>query len=360
MKILFVIDSLGSGGAQRQSVTLSRLFVEQGYKVEFLVYHDANFFKPLLLEKNIKINRIIAKSNIDRILKVRKFIRQNNQNAVISFLDTPNLLACIAAIGGKSWKLIISERSGNKQNFDTRKHKLYRWFYRFTDTIVCNSERAKQMWTEYCPQYANKLTTIYNTVQLPKILTEYIPKREDKLQIVVFASYQYIKNPIGVVKVLCLLNKEERSKIHIDWYGRKQGYDTKAYGEAIQLIESNHLNDTVCLHDTISNVADIMNQADVVGLFSQYEGLSNTICEGMLIGKPIIMTKVSDYDVLVDSTNGFLCDWDKPDTIKKALIQASNLTIEELIEMGKVSKQKEENLFSPQQIIDKWLFIINL
>ena len=43
MKILCLIDDLGSGGAQRQLVNLSKGFVSRGHEVSFLVYHPADF-----------------------------------------------------------------------------------------------------------------------------------------------------------------------------------------------------------------------------------------------------------------------------------------------------------------------------
>ena len=47
MKILCVIDSLGSGGAQRQMVNLARGFKSKGYDVEMLIYYpQLNFFRP--------------------------------------------------------------------------------------------------------------------------------------------------------------------------------------------------------------------------------------------------------------------------------------------------------------------------
>jgi len=363
MKILCIIDSLGSGGAQRQIVTLAQLFIEHGYVVEFLVYHDAGFFKPLLLEKGIKINHIVSKSNIDKIIKIRKFIRYNNNDIVVSFLDTPNFLACIAAIGGKSWKLIISERSGNKQRFNKRKHRIYRWFYRFADAIVCNSERSKQMWFEFCPQYIKKIITIYNTVHLQDISTEYIPKRDHKLHIVITASYQYLKNPIGLVKALCLLNENEREKIKIDWYGSNNisSYGTKIYDEALKLITENNLTTIINLNGETHNSSNIMNQADIIGLFSEYEGLPNAICEGMMIGKPIIMSRVSDYDVLVDNKNGCLCEWDNPQSISDAFSTMINKSESDLQIMGQESIKKAKELFDKEKIMKQWgeLFVTN-
>jgi hypothetical protein len=359
-QLLFFLDSLGPGGAQRQMTTLAKLFALRGYKVSLLVYHDEDFFESDLIKNNILLIKVLNKSYFRRIIKIRKIIRQSSPNVVISFLDTPNFLACIAAIGRKKWKLIISERSNNPQQFKGIKQKTYRYFYKFADIIVFNSNSAKHRWHESCPQYTNKMATIYNTVLLDKITTKYIPRQNNKLNIVIVASYQYIKNPIGVVNALSLMNKEERNKIKIDWYGSNQvsSYGKKAYDEAKALIEKNHLQSFITFNDSNKNIANVMNEADMIGLFSQYEGLPNTICEGMMMSKPIIMTRVSDYSVLVSEDNGFLCDWDNSETIKNALVVASNLSVEKLKIMGNISKHKAENLFSSKIVIDKWMSII--
>lgn len=72
---------------------------------------------------------------------------------------------------------------------------------------------------------------------------------------------------------------------------------------------------------------------------------NNVICEGMMIGKPIIMTHVADFELLVDKNNGFLCDWDNPLSIRDTLQKAINLTNEDLIRIGENSKNKAEKLF---------------
>ena len=88
------------------------------------------------------------------------------------------------------------------------------------------------------------------------------------------------------------------------------------------------------------------------------EGLPNAICEGMMNGKPIIMTKVSDYADLVDDTNGVLCDWDNPESIKYALLDAMQWSVDELREKGINSKNKAENLFSSKVIMNQWIKLI--
>lgn len=356
MKILFLIDSLGSGGAQRQIVTLSKMLKDIGYNVSVLCYTYANFFAEYLEEADIPIHCVNKSNYIERIFSVRRFIRRGNYDAVISFLDVPNFLNCFAAIGGRSWKVITSERSAKKELLRSRQGRIFAWFQRYSDAIVCNSNNAKEMWIEYYPRYKNKLEVIYNPVILPTISSKYICKRNGKLHIVVAASYQYLKNPIGLIKALILLNENERKKIKVDWYGRIEVTkgDRRAYDDAVSLIQDNNLHDIIQLHKPTNDILNRMNEADVVALFSELEGLPNAICEGMMIGKPIVMSKISDFSVLVDSSSGFLCDWDSPESIKKVLISAVNLSDVQLAEMGVKSKEKAEKLFSSETIINQW------
>lgn len=360
-KILLLIDNLGSGGAQRQIVTLALLLKKRGEDVSLLTYSNENFFLKEIKKNNIPIHYCNAKNYLNRIFKVRRYIRKGNYQAVISFMDVPNFLNNFAAIGGKRWKVITSERSSKENYLLSKKGKLFAWFQRFSDAIVCNSHNAKTMWEKYYPQYIDKLKVIYNPVILPKINSEYTPRKNGKTNIVIAASYQHIKNPIGVINALLLLNTREKEQIKINWYGQIEvtTANTKAYDEAVELIEKHKLHKIICLHGPTKNILNLMKKADFVGLFSELEGLPNAVCEGMMIGKPIIMSRVSDYSVLVDEANGYLCDWNKPETIKKALVAARKITNEELAAKGLCSKKKAEKLFEPNTLLNSWLDIIH-
>lgn len=360
-RILFLSPNLDSGGAERQIVTVASLFNDKGYDVEFLCYIEGNFYEHILKAKGIKVHWINQFNYFKRMFTVRRFIRKGGYNAIVSFLQTPCFLNNFAAVGGKKWKVITGERNSKEYFFKTKKGKIFAWFQRYSDVIVCNSENARKMWLKYYPQYEHKLKVIYNTVTLQPVSTKYIPKRDGRLHIVVAASYQYLKNPIGVVKALALMSDEEKEKIRIDWYGRKEAVrgDTRAYDEAIELIKQHGLGDVIALHEDTKDIHNRMHEADMVGLFSRVEGLPNAICEGMSLGKPVIMSKVSDYNVLIDESNGFLCDWDSAESIRDVFIKASSLTIDKLVQMGECSRHKAERLFENASVIDKWIDVVN-
>lgn len=355
-----IIPSLGSGGAERQFVTLAIMFKKQGIDVECLLYHDDLFYINLLEDNLIKTYIIKPKNYLDRILKVRKFIIFNDYYAVISFLESADFLNTISAIGTRNWKCITTELSAKKTTFISFKGKIFSWFRRYSDIIVCNSHNSMKMWSEYYPSYYKKLCVIYNPVILPEISLDYVCKRNGKLNVVIAASYQYLKNPIGLVQALILMDEKTRNKIEIYWYGRKEVNpgDLRAYNEATTLINTNNLQEVIHLNDATKDIANKMYLADIVGLFSKLEGLPNAICEAMMIGKPIIMSKVSDYNLLVDESNGFLCDWNNPETIKHALEKAINLNTNELLSLGNNSRNKALKLFSPDNVVNQWMKIL--
>ena len=354
-KILVFIDSLGSGGAQRRSVNIAVLLKNRGYNVSFLVYHDDMFFAGKLHDNNIPVTIIKGVNYLDRIIKIRTYLNKIDVDVVISFMETPNFIACVSKIGHKKWALITTESSAKMSTFLSKKNKFYNLFHRLSDVKVCNSFNALRMWEKYYPQYADSYKVIYNPVMIDKdLLKECRSLDHKKKEIIVAASYQELKNPIRLIEALNRLNSFERQLIHIDWYGRR---DTIIYTECLNLIERDHLEDTISFHGESRDIYSIMKESHCVALFSTVEGMPNTICEGITLGKIILMSKVSDYDVLVNG-NGFLCDPFSVDSICETLKKFIYLGTQE---MGEMMNRSEElsKLFEPDNIMDDWEKIIN-
>lgn len=354
-KILFLADDLCSGGAERQMTTIACLLKQRGYDITMYCYGRADFYAEILNNAQVPIIWAYAPNYIKRIINVRHHIRKSRYDVVISFLPTCNFLNNISAIGGKDWKIITGERSARTSSFSTLRGKLFAWLQKYADYIVCNSYNAALGWEKFKPMYKDKLKVIYNNVSLGVIRSDYIPKKDKKVHFVVAATYQFLKNPLGLIDALMLMSEHQRSCLVIDWYGRiNVGGDSQAYDRSCELVKKYGLNDTLHLNTDTKDIADIMNQADAIMLLSWIEGLPNVICEAMAIGKPIIMSKVSDYSTLVDETNGFLCNWDEPESIKDAILSLTSCDERKLCQMGAASKRKATKLFSSEHVIQRW------
>lgn len=359
MKILCVIDSLNQGGAQRQLIGLALGFKERGHEVSFLTYHNLSFFNHLLDNSGISITCLEEPSYLIRILKMRFFIRKGKYDAVLSFLEASGFICEVVGLPVRKWKLVVGERSANPYIFDSFKLKAYRWFHFLSDYVVANSYANIQLVKTINPLLSkSKCKVIYNTIDfnLWKPSLDYTPRKGGKLRIVIAARYHPYKNLEGLIDALSHLSLSERAEVKIEWYG---------INEAEQLQKENSKIKKYCLENVISllpattEMIRITQEADVVGLFSFYEGFPNTVCEGMACGKTVICSSVSDLPIFLAGNKNLLCDPNNPLSIANTLRYVIRLNNEELILMGQENRRSAQIHFSKENIVSQYLSLFS-
>lgn len=358
MKLLCVIDSLGSGGAQRQLVNLAVSFKKKGHDVDFLIYYKDNFYLDYLEKNKINVIQAIEGNYLKRILKMRKIIRSGQYDSILSFLEVPNLICELASFPFKEWKLVVGERSANPKIFFSKKLKLYRKFHFFADAVVANSFENINIVRKVNPALSSsKCHVIYNMVDFDKWApnrSEYIFRKNGKLKIVIAARHHYLKNLNVLVEAVHLLSHNEKDQLHIEWYGRVEDH---SYEDAVKKISEYGLDKIFFFHDPVPEINQIVNKADVVGLFSFYEGLPNTVCEGMVNSKPIIASNVSDVARLIDED--FIFNPENPVELSQLLEKILQMSKHELQQVGFQNRKKALELFDENFISDKYLDLMS-
>lgn len=360
MKILCVIEDLGSGGAQRQLVELAMSLAEEN-ELFFLIYHKHCFdlYSKKLEEANIKIDCIDEDNYLLRLKKMRFFIRNGNYDVVISFLEASCFICELSSFPFKKWKLIVGERSANPNIFKSLKLMIYRWFHLRADWVVSNSRANLDMLFKICPILPKRKTrVIYNALDLSYWYPDYNLRRfADKLEILVAASHQYLKNLNGLIEAVNLLPIEIRERIHISWYG-SYGRDG-SYNAGIEKIKKYGLDDIFTFYPPTSEIKIEMLKSDVIGLFSFYEGLPNVLCEAMAVGKPILASNISDIPILVENNkSAYLFDPGDVKSIADSIIKLCGLSNDELINMGMINRCRAEVLFAKDKIINEYKSIL--
>ena len=355
MKIICLIDSLGSGGAQRQMVELSIGFTEKGHELSFITYYNDNFFKQELDKHNILVCTIIEPNYVKRLFKIRRAIRKQKPNAVLSFLEAANFIATFAGFPSRKWKLVVGERSANPGILNNKKLRLYRMAHFFADYVVANSHKNLEFVKMIIPWMdETKLKVIYNFVKIHS-QHEYSISESRSTNIVIAASYRAVKNLDGLIQALQLLSDEYKSKLKVNWYGNIIN-ENKYFIDQMEKIERNNLGNILTLFHQTNDIGEKYANADFVGLFSHYEGFPNTLCEAMAMSKPVIISSVSDVPLLVkEDENGFLFDSKKPEHIKNALIKAIDSTYEQRVTMGKNNYEVAKKEFNREIIVNQYL-----
>jgi|SRR5690554_3978197 len=359
MRILCVIDSLGSGGAQRQLVNLGILFKKKGHDVNFLVYHSSDFYAGTLESYGIKVVTVTESSYFRRLFKMARVIRRGSYDSVLSFLEAPNLICELAAVFPRKWRLVVGERSANPAILSSFKRKIFRFFHFFADAIVANSNENINMVKKVAPFLPRKkMHVIYNAVDLSvwePNHQSYSVRDGGRLTVTVTARHNYLKNLDGLVEALRLLPLPERDKLLVKWYGRFDDGDD-SLDSAKRKIARYGLECNFEFLLPIENIYEEVNKADVVGLFSFYEGLPNSVCEGMVNSKVVISSDVSDVKSLVGDS--FVFNPKEPSELARILSETLALSDEELESIGKANRRRALKLFDPDRVASEYLELL--
>ena len=353
-RIICFTDNLGSGGAQRQMVGLACMLKERGYDVSVVLYYDTPFYKPLLDDAGIESTVVKNSNYIGRIWSMYTYFRKNKGATIISYQETPSLIACLLRPFIRCHKLIVSERN-TTQNM-SKKDKLRFWLYRFADHIVPNSYSQTDFIEKRYPQLKPKITTITNFVDTdffcPADRSNFASTRTNT--VVVVGRHKPQKNFHRFVEAVKIMT-DKGINIHIKWYGIFLEYieNHKAF------IESLALSSVIDVYGPTQDIRDAYQTADFFCLPSLFEGFPNVLCEAMSCGLPVICSDVCDNPYIVSTTEGgaLFNPLDVMDIAAKIETMIS-ISDEQWHHYADANRRASEQLFSKTSFINKYIDLL--
>lgn len=350
-RVFCIIDSLASGGAQRQLVGLAMLLKREGYNVKVVTYFDIPFYLPQLQQHEINYEHVpCGRGLMNRLRKIGHAIKQFKPDVVISYLDTPNVLACLLHITNKHrWKLIVSERN-TTQTLSWRE-KIKFALFRFTDAIVPNSFSQCDFIAKHYPQYVDKCHVITNFVDTDVFSPVAKETDGDVLRIIGVGRMAKQKNIPMLIEAVNGI-REKGCNVRVDWYGEK--FDT--YYECMRLISQYGLEGVFEFHEPCNNIIEKYRESDLFVLPSIYEGFPNVLCEAMSCGLPVIATDVCDNGRIVQhNENGYLIPSGDTKELADRLLQFIELSPIQRKAMGDKSRSIAKTIFSKESFVKEYI-----
>ena len=360
LKLLFVIDDLGSGGAQRQIVNLARGLKSRNHHVEVFTYYPENHFGSLLDDALIPIffNQKLSRFSFAPLLALRKLINRCSFDIVLSFLRTPNLYTEIATIGIDKIKLVISERSMYLPGRLSIKLRILQECHRLADAITVNSHHQRIRMEREFPWMKKNILTIYNSVDLNVFIPDDVVKRkDDPLALLAISSVSFNKNSLNVAKAIYLCRNKYQLNVHINWIGTHHiaGESTRAMQETSDYLREMGLTEQWSWLGEQTDIPYMLLRHDALIHAAYFEGLPNVICEAMACGRPVLASNVCDHPLLVqDKVSGFLFNPDSPEDIASTINTFSMLGTLQRQEMGKAARMYAEKNLSLERFIDDY------
>ena len=297
MRILHIITSLCTGGAEHLMVDLLPRLRDLDNNVELLLFDGKRTaFYEELEQEGIKIHSLGIGGNVyhpRNIFKLMKYIGNydivHTHNTACQFFAPIAKVLCFSKT-----KLVTTEHSSNNR----RRGKSYlkfadQWMYNRYKKIICISEQPAENLRNYIGD-KNYIIVINNGVDVEKFLR---PIKDITIQnsflITQVSSFNDAKDQDTLIKALKEL--PDNYKLQLVGNGaRRQKME--------ELAKELSVSDRVDFLGIRSDIPDILKESDVVVLSSHWEGLSLSSIEGMASGRPFI---ASDVDGLREIVQDF-------------------------------------------------------
>ena len=292
MKILHVITSLRTGGAEKLMVDLLPRLRDLGNEVDLLLFDGTRtpFYKEL--EKfGIKINYLSIGGNVYNPLNIFRLIKFIKKYDIIHTHNTAcqYFVPLAKMISRAKCKLITTEHNTHNRR---RNYKIFKildsLIYNKYNNIISISDKTTENLENFIGKKSN-IVSVYNGVNLSKYNILSSPQFSSNEKIItMIAGFREQKDQDTLIKAIAELPDDY--KLWLVGDGERRGI-------LENLVAKLGISDRVRFWGIRSDIPQILEQSHIIVLSSHWEGLSLSCIEGMASGRPFI---ASDVDGLRD------------------------------------------------------------
>jgi len=361
LNFLFVIPTLGHGGAQRVVTDITRSLIDSGKFNEQCSFTVLTFRKEtnpihqphssvqlehidVLAGKTTAATRLVGTP-----LKLRKAIKRINPSAIISFQDIANFPVLIASIG-LGIPVIVSERNDPEFYSMAKLRSLFRQLlYPLAAKVVVQTEKIAEQMPSSISQ---RLVLIPNA----------IPSTSQRA----FTAKSH-NSTYTIVNVGRLENQKDQALL-IDAFAKLDNdkWSLRIYGEGSlrskleDHLISHNLERSASIEPATSSIFETLAQAHLFVLSSEHEGFPNVLAEAIAVGLPTIGFESASgvSDLIMDEKNGLVLTENQRNA--DDLSDAMNKLMEDPKKRSAMSDECPEIAarYLPEKIFDQWYQLI--
>lgn len=321
--ILFLIRTMRVGGAEKALVDIANRMVQDGFSVTVQTLFDTGYYKEMLDPKVnyrpgirsrfLKVFDIVQKLYVALPARVLgKLLIGKGYSHIVAF--TEGLPAkIVSGCTQKNVKKIAWVHTDLYNNYSSKyflkTHEKYVECYRNFDEIICVSNDSKKGFIKRIGEHSG-LSVQYNPMDKDIIIQkslcepEYKMSNNDVFRIAALGRLVDVKNFDMLIDAVLIVKKQVSIPFELCIIG--DGVERKALEEKIK---TNQLEDTVFLCGLQTNPYSIMRFCDMQVISSKAEGYPISLCEGHILGLPVVSTKCSGpVEIINDSKAGILTD----------------------------------------------------
>lgn len=303
MQILYIIDSLQPGGAERSLETLAPALIDRGVRLDVLYLHERAGLADSLSNAGARLHSAAGSASRRRWLKVtQSLVRQLSPDLAHTTLFEADQVGRLAAAMNRTPVVssLVGLRYGPEQrsnpnyrvtrllaaqSADVVTARLVRRFHAVSDQVADSMSRRLLV-------SRNRIDVIHRGRDPRKLGRRTAERRErvrqelglqDRPVVLAVARQEYVKGLDRLIAVTRQLRSQHQEAIVLVAGGAGGATD-----QLVRQVDEAGLTSTIRFLGAREDVADLMCAADVLVLPSRSEGFPGVLIEAMLLELPIV------------------------------------------------------------------------
>ncbi len=355
MHIVYALDRLASGGAQRQAVELAVHLVQtQGLRVTVVTYQASNFFERRLSDAGIRVVQFPKRAKLDPTfpVRLRRWLRANEVDVIHAFLLGPIVwsYAAVRSIPSRSRPVLIPAERNAISGLPRLEARIKKFIFRRSRCVTANSQTAAIEIHRDLGIPVDQIAYISNAIDVAEwdqaaTRESPIPLEAGCFHLALLGRIAPQKNHQLVLEALSELRPEQIKNWRV-WF---VGDDRRHAKLAVQIWEEiarRNLRGIVSVLPPIQDVAAFVSRLDGLLLPSLWEGFPNAVLEAMTLRVPVIASPVGEVaNILEHGKSGLLLKHGSAAELAGAMRRLEEMPDSSRTEMGARARATVESRY---------------
>ncbi len=309
MRILFLINSLGGGGAERVLVNLVNRMDKSKFEITVRTLVDSGVNRQTL-SPDVHYEKIFSRgfrglNFLDRIPGIYRFVAHGDYDIIVVYLH--GVLTRIVSKASRQQKT-IAYLHANMENSPFMQQIIKAGT---TDRVFAGYNRIVAVSKNVADSFVKmtgsteKVCVKYNTFDVEGIreaakdAIELPSRNQNEIRLCSIGKIEDVK---GFLRMIPVLSKLRDQKIGFHWIIVGDGNQRK---KLEQEIAANHLDDRITLAGYQENPYKFLSKSDLLVCSSFSEGFSSVVAESLILGVPVITTDCNGMREMLGDHNEY-------------------------------------------------------
>jgi len=365
-RILFFLESLSAGGAQRQTVELIKRLDRARFDPTILVFHgprngDSNHFLPDLAQLQVPVR------NLD--------LRWTPVDIAVGFLgviravwrERPAILHCISNRTSHLARLMrpllpwgLPVITSVRTEYTPRQLFYERCEHVASTRIICNSPHMERTLSQRCHIPLHKLICIPNGVDVARFAANPDPGLRQRIApgathtAVMMARIARQKSPHILAAAVGRLKQQGRLPAGFRLFIVGETNSEELQSELTKVVQAHELGQVITQISQTTAPESFYHLADFTVLASLWEGMPNVVIESLAAGRPVIVSEAANASGLIqENVNGWIVPTNDIDGLSDKLGLVLSMSPEEIRSLAPACARRAAD-FSLTRMVDRY------